>query len=128
LANELKGLLAGLAAGVLVVGAAFGVSAIVTHGQPAEAKQVPAAKASGGQVSSTQVVATGRGLYVASCAACHGSQGQGRNGPPLHALADPNAKIARNIKNGFPPRMPAFKNTHNDAQTNALVAYIQSLK
>jgi mono/diheme cytochrome c family protein len=132
MARELKGLLVGLAAGLGVLGTAYGVSAIVApivaHSQPAEAKQVPAAKASGGQVASTQLVAMGRGLYVVSCAVCHGSRGQGQNGPSLHALGDPDAKIARNIKNGFPPRMPAFKNTYNDAQTNALVAYVQSLK
>ena len=128
MAHELKGLLAGLAAGVGVVGAAYGVSAIVAHSQPAETKQAPAAKASGGQVASAQLISTGRGFYLTSCASCHGAQGQGQNGPPLRALGDPAAKIARNIKNGFPPRMPAFKDTYNDAQTSALVAFIQSLK
>ena len=128
MARELKGLLAGLAAGLGVVGAAYGVSAIVTHGQPPEPKPSPASAPTKGKPPPSQLVASGRALYVASCAGCHGSQGQGQNGPPLRSLGDPDAKIARNIKNGFPPRMPAFRNTYNDAQTSALVAYIQSLK
>lgn len=127
MARELKGLAAGLAAGLGVVALAFGVSAIVTHGQPPPEPKPVQQALSPGMVSSN-VVSTGRALYVVSCAGCHGSQGQGKNGPPLRALGDPDTKIARNIKHGFPPRMPAFQNQYNDTQTNALVAYIQTLK
>ena len=128
------GLAAGLAAGLASVGLAYGVSAVATRAVPAETKQkeakqaVPPAPATGGLAAPTQLVATGRTLYADACAGCHGEQGQGQVGPTLHRLGDPDAKIAAAIRNGFPPRMPAFKDRYTDAQTRALVAYIQSLK
>ncbi len=136
MARELKGLVAGLAAGLGVVGIAYGVSAIGTRTVPAETKQKEAKQAvpsepklpAGGQTASSQLVATGRTLYRDACAGCHGMQGQGQVGPTLHHLGDPDAKIARNIVNGFPPRMPAFKGQYSDTQLKALVAYIQSLR
>ncbi len=135
MAKELKGLVAGLAAGLGVVGMAYGVSAVASHGQSAETKRVEAQQAApeggkpaaSGTTASSQLVATGRTLYVASCAGCHGKDAQGQIGPTLHRLGDPDAKIARNIKNGFPPRMPGFAGKYDDAQIKALVAYIQSL-
>ena len=136
MARELKGLVAGLAAGLGVVGIAYGVSAVATRTVPAETKQKEAKQAvpsepklpAGGQTASSQLVATGRALYRDACAGCHGQGGQGQVGPTLHHLGDPDAKIARNIVNGFPPRMPAFKGQYSDAQLKALVAYVQSLE
>lgn len=130
MAHELKGLVAGALAGLAVVGASYGVSAIVTHGQPVETPVSPAPSAQGkaAAVPSAQMVATGRSLYTMQCAKCHGAQAQGKVGPTLHHLHDPDAKIARNIANGFPGRMPAYKSKLNDAQIKTLVAYIQSLE
>jgi len=136
MARELKGLVAGLAAGLGVVGIAYGVSAVATRTVPAETKQKEAKQAvpsepklpAGGQTAASQLMATGRTLYRDACAGCHGQQGQGQVGPTLHHLGDPDAKIARNIVNGFPPRMPAFKGQYSDVQIKALVAYVQSLK
>ncbi len=129
MANELKGLAAGLIAGVLVVGASYGVSAIVTHGQPAETPQAKPVPPDGAQTTaSSQMVAIGASLYVQNCVSCHGKDGAGKIGPTLHHLGDPDAKIARNISNGFPPRMPAYKDMLNPGQIQALVAYVQSLK
>jgi len=130
MARELKGLVAGLIAGLGVVGAAYGVSAIVSHSQPAAATGAASAaqKNTAPQTSSpSPVVATGRGLYLASCSGCHGKDGMGRIGPTLHHLGDPDAKIAASIKNGFKGQMPGFKDKYTDTQISALVAYIQSL-
>ena len=96
-----------------------------------EAKQAMPTEASppgGGQTASSQLVATGRTFYLKDCAGCHGQGGQEQVGPTLRHLGDPDAKIARNIVNGFPPRMPAFKGQYSDPQLKALVAYIQSLE
>lgn len=131
MARELKGLGAGLIAGLFVVGASFGVSAIVTHWQPTKPDQnsQPAPKSSGKTaVASTQLVAMGGGLYLQACARCHGQKAEGVRGPSLRGLSDPDAKIARNIANGFSGQMPAYKSRYNAAQIQALVAYIQSLK
>lgn len=128
MARELKGLAAGLIAGLASVGLAYGVSALVTHGQAAETPTAIKPSPGGGSPASSQIVATGRALYLNACASCHGREGQGQRGPSLHHLGDPDAKIARNIRNGFPPRMPAFKDQYTNAQIKALVAYVQSLK
>ena len=132
MANELKGLGAGLLAGLAVVGASYGVSAVARHNAPAQAaasKQAAGAATTGGTgTAATQLVAAGRGLYLQNCVSCHGPQGQGQIGPTLHKLGDPDAKIARNIANGFPPQMPPYKNKLSSAQINTLVAYVQSLK
>ncbi len=128
MARELKGLGAGLIAGLGVVGAAFGVSAIATHGQPSSATPEKPHAAAGVPVTVvSQIVTTGHGYYLTSCAGCHGKDGRGVVGPNLHNLGDPDAKIALNIKNGFKGQMPAYKDSYNDTQIAALVAYIQSL-
>ena len=133
MARELKGLGAGLIAGLGVVGAAFGVSAIATQGRSAGAQDNPQAKnqsvaASNAPLTNvSQLVATGHGFYTTSCASCHGKDGKGVIGPNLHNLGDPDAKIALNIKNGFKGQMPPYKDKYTDPQIAALVAYIQSL-
>jgi len=131
LARELKGLVAGLAAGLGVVGASYGVSAIALHGQAVQAvaSAKPVAPKAGVQPASTQLVASGAALYSSlACVGCHGASAQGGIGPTLHHLGDPDAKVYRNIANGFQGRMPAYKNQLAPAQISTLVAYIQSLK
>ena len=131
MARELKGLIAGLGAGIFVVGASYGVSAVATHRaalkqkpDEASAPAVPSTKA-----ASTQLVASGRTLYASiACVGCHGANAQGNLGPSLHHLGDPDAKIARNIANGYQGQMPAYKDQLSAAQINTLVAYIQSLE
>ena len=120
---------AALASGLMAAAGYYG-GEMLGGGQPAQASQsapvlpTPA----GGETTATQLVATGRGLYLQNCVSCHGPNGQGQIGPTLHHLGDPDAKITRNIANGFPPRMPAYKNQLSAAQIQALVAYVQSLK
>ena len=114
-----------------MVGAAYGVSAIATHGaalkqKPNEATG-PAAPAT--KVASSQLVASGRTLYSSlACVGCHGANAQGNLGPSLHHLGDPDAKVARNIANGYPGQMPAYKDQLSAAQIQTLVAYLQSLE
>ena len=97
-------------------------------GQPAQSVSVPPPQTAGPKTSAAQLVVSGRGLYLQNCVNCHGQNAQGQIGPTLHHLGDPDAKVARNIANGFPPRMPAYKNTLTASQIQALVAYVQSLK
>ena len=122
--------MAGLAAGLSVVGASYGVSALAVHGQTAEAEHhvQAAAHAAGSTAASTQLVAAGAALYTtASCVGCHGAQAQGGGiGPTLHHLGDPDAKVALHIANGFAGRMPAYKDQLTPNQINTLVAYIQT--
>lgn len=130
-------MIAGLAAGLGVVAAAYGVSA---YGVSAVAAQGKAAKthtqvgtASGpaqAAVPKSQLVASGAALYSSlACVGCHGAEAQGGSGgPSLHHLGDPDTKVTRHIENGFSGRMPAYKDTLTSAQISTLVAYIQSLE
>lgn len=129
MARELKGLLAGLAAGLGVVGAAYGVSAIATHGAALKQKPDEAGAPASIKIPASQLVAPGRTLYSSlACAGCHGANAQGNLGPALHHLGAPDAKIANSIASGYPGRMPAYKDQLTAAQIQTLVAYIQSLK
>lgn len=118
-------------AGLGVVGASYGVSAVALHGQKVQtvASAKPVAPKAGRQPASTQLVASGAALYSSlACVGCHGANAQGGGiGPTLHHLGDPDAKITHNIANGFQGRMPAYKDQLTAAQINTLVAYIQSL-
>lgn len=132
---EVKGLVAALAAGLAVVGGAFGVSRLVVGAQAAReghkaavlarAAQTPGA---GAQVVDAAFVAQGHTFYTQSCASCHGTNAGGGYGPSLHHTDLSDAKITSIIKNGVQGKMPAFGGKYNDQQTQTLVAYIDSLK
>lgn len=128
----MKGLIAGLAAGLGVVGAAYGVSAVATHSITVKEtpKTAQTGHPSGGtKTASSQLVASGHTLYSSlACVGCHGANAEGNIGPTLHHLGDPDAKIAMNIANGYPGQMPAYKEQLTAAQIQTLVAFIQSLE
>ena len=52
---------------------------------------------------------------------------QGR-GPKLMGTEKSDEDITKQIKNGKPPRMPAFGKSFSDDQIKAIVAYIRALK
>ena len=128
---ELKGLLVAVAAALFVLGATFGVSALVrgVGGAAPERRAASGAKPAGpaGAVSAA-LVAQGRQFYAQSCASCHGPDAKGGFGPNLHNEDMGDAQIAGVIRNGVKGRMPAFGAKYGDAQTQALVGYIRTLK
>ena len=132
MAREIKGLIAGLAAGLGVVGAAYGVSAVATHSTTV--KETPKTAqaghlSSGTKTASSQLVASGHALYSSlACVGCHGANAEGNIGPTLHHLGDPDAKITMSIANGYPGQMPAYKDQLTTVQIQTLVAYVQSLE
>jgi mono/diheme cytochrome c family protein len=66
-------------------------------------------------------------LFATSCGWCH--QGGGRvagRGPKLAGTDKPDEFIIKQIRQGKPPGMPAFKG-FNDDQIRAIVAYIRAL-
>ena len=137
MAKELKGLALAMAAGLGVVGLAYATSAAVTKTQSADSAAAEAGQpaqptgkmpAPAGTTNTMQMVAMGRTLYVSNCASCHGQNAEGKIGPTLHALGDPDAKVYKHIANGFTGKMPAYKDTMTKDQIDTLVAYIQTLK
>ncbi len=133
---ELRGLIAAVAAALIVLGGAFGVSAIVrsTQHQPVSPPvaqvggpktPLPSSVTPGAQVS---LVTLGRGFYAQSCASCHGAQGQGNIGPALQNTDQSDAQITKKVKYGVAGAMPAFGSKYNDYDIGAITAYVHTLK
>jgi cytochrome c551 len=134
---EVKGLIAGLIAGLVVLGGAFGLAAIVRSASPvpssppvaqvSPATSRPASGSSSGG-SPADLVTLGQGLFAASCSACHGAQGQGNIGPDLQNTNLSAAEVNQKITNGIPGAMPAFGRTRTPQQIAAITAYVKTLK
>lgn len=144
---EIKGLLAALAAMIVVLGGAFGLSAIiVSRSHQAPFQSMSASMKADKQTMGTSMKADkqtmnasmnageqaqlvqGHQFFTQSCASCHGANGQGAFGPSLYNSDLPDARIATIIKNGVKGRMPAFGSKYKDPQVQALTVYIRSLK
>lgn len=61
----------------------------------------------------------GAAVFERRCASCHGLEGQGGMGPPLHGQATVDI-----VREGRPDRgMPPFGETLSEEQIDAVVAY-----
>jgi mono/diheme cytochrome c family protein len=126
---EVKGLLLGLAAALGMLGVAFGLSPLL---QPKKATEVNRdQQANAGSLTSTPVLEgeakRGYTLFDRSCASCHGEDARGDEGPNLHGLVKSDARITTIIKGGVKGEMPAFAKKFNNADVQALVAYLRTL-
>jgi mono/diheme cytochrome c family protein len=70
----------------------------------------------------------GYGLFMRNCAHCHGTDARGDEGPDLHGVTKSDQRIARIIQNGIKGEMPKFGAKLNDADTQALIAFLRTLK
>ncbi len=71
---------------------------------------------------------TGRGLFLRNCAHCHGDNARGDEGPDLHNLVKTDVRITTIIKNGVKGEMPSFSRKFTEADIQALIAYLRTLK
>ena len=78
--------------------------------------------------TSPALVGTGRKLFLASCAHCHGADARGDEGPDLHDVQVSDRYIANIITRGIPHEMPSFAKKHGAADITALTAYVRSLE
>ena len=120
---ELRGLVAATLAALAALGIAFGLASVIRAVQPAP-PQTPRTAMN----PQAALVVRGQGFYAQSCARCHGPDGQGGSGPPLQHSDLKSAQIATTIKRGVSGAMPAFGSRYNDSDTQAIVAYVRSLK
>jgi mono/diheme cytochrome c family protein len=72
----------------------------------------------------------GHSLFMLNCAHCHGTDARGEDegGPDLHGVTKSDARIASMIKNGIKGEMPKFGAKLTDADVQALIAFVRSLK
>jgi mono/diheme cytochrome c family protein len=70
----------------------------------------------------------GRVLFLKNCAHCHAADARGDEGPDLHKLELSDEWIGNRIRKGKAGEMTAFAGKLKDAEINALVKYVQSLR
>ena len=72
--------------------------------------------------------ASGKDIYQAKCAGCHGAEGKGARGPSLaSASGDSDDAITKIIHDGK-EKMPAFASQLSDEQIKKLVATVKTFK
>jgi mono/diheme cytochrome c family protein len=127
---EIKGLLLGLAAALGLLGVAFGLSPLLQPKKTTGAD--PAKQANTVAVTSLDSLPgdakRGYALFDHNCAPCHGDDARGDEGPNLHNLAKSDARIATLIRGGVKGEMPSFGKKFSDADVQALIAYLRTLK
>ena len=74
------------------------------------------------------LVHRGAGLFLNSCAHCHGSDARGDEGPDLHDLQVSDRRIATVIRVGIKGEMPSFARKHGQPDIHALIAYLRTLQ
>ena len=70
----------------------------------------------------------GAALFGQSCAACHGDDAKGDEGPSLYDLTRSDARITTIIKDGIKGEMPRFAAKFSDADIQSLIAFLRTLK
>jgi mono/diheme cytochrome c family protein len=75
-----------------------------------------------------EAIKTGRTLFVKNCSPCHGSSGQGGEGPNLQKMTLTDATIGTTIKKGVKGEMPAFGSKFKEGDVKALTAFVRSIE
>ena len=127
---ELKAAVLALAGSLGVPGVTFGLSPLLQSGRAADSKReaqtnavpIKAEMALGGEAKD------GYRLFDLNCAHCHGDDARGDEGPDLHGLHKSDARLTTIIKGGIKGEMPAFAKKFNEADVQALIAYLRTLK
>ena len=70
--------------------------------------------------TSPQLVASGRKLFLESCAHCHGADASGDEGPDLHGVEVSDRYIDNIITRGIPHEMPSFAKKLGHSEISAL--------
>lgn len=127
---EVKGAILGVVAGLGVLGVAFGLSPLFQPNQVAQTKRQPQGTAASLTPTVSPAGEAGRGssLFNRNCAHCHGDDARGDEGPNLYNLVKSDARLTRIIKGGIKGEMPSFVKKFNDADVQALIAYLRTLK
>jgi mono/diheme cytochrome c family protein len=124
LSLKLNGIILGTVSGLVAIGVAFAASEMF---QPKPATAAAASEALVIPSAGTQAH-QGYTLFMLNCAHCHGADARGDEGPDLHGVTKSDARIAAIIKNGIKGEMPKFGAKLTDAQVQALIAFVRTLK
>jgi cbb3-type cytochrome c oxidase subunit III len=129
LSIEAKAGLLGLAAALGLLGVTFGLSPLLQPATAAAAKEQSIKIASSAASPTLEGEAKrGQSLFDHNCAHCHGDDARGDEGPSLYDLKKSDARVTKIIKEGIKGEMPKFGTKFNDADIQALIAYVRTLK
>ncbi len=126
---EAKAALIGLTAALVLLGVTFGLSSFLQPATAAASKEPSTNTVSSTASPGLEGEATrGHSLFEHNCAHCHGDDARGDEGPSLYDLKKTDTRITRIIKEGIKGEMPKFGTKFNDADIQALIAYLRTLK
>jgi mono/diheme cytochrome c family protein len=109
----------------VVVGSALGSATLV---RAAIEKARSDSAANGNQPQLSLLAAHGQKLYAVNCSHCHADDATGDEGPDLHGLTKSDERIKAIITNGIKGEMPSFGKKLQEADKDALVGFLRSLK
>jgi mono/diheme cytochrome c family protein len=127
---EAKATLLALAASLGVLGVTFGLSPFLQPATAAGSQKDQPTKTTSSITNGPfeEQVKQGHILFDRNCAHCHGEDARGDEGPSLYDLSKSDARITRIIKQGIKGEMPTFGKKLNDADVQALIAYLRTLR
>jgi mono/diheme cytochrome c family protein len=108
-----------------VVGGTLGSAALV---RAAIEKARSESATSGNAAQFSPIVARGQKLFAVNCSHCHADDASGDEGPDLHGLTKSDERIKTIVTNGIKGEMPAFGKKLQEADKEALVGFLRSLK
>jgi mono/diheme cytochrome c family protein len=124
---EVKATVLGVAAAFGVLGLTFGLSPLV-QSKKVEPEHQTTSVSLPSIVAPAAEVVRGHELFDHNCAPCHGDDARGDEGPSLYGVAKSAARIMAIIKGGIKGEMPAFVKKFKDADVQALISYLRTLK
>ena len=125
---EAKAALLGSAAALALLGVTFGLSPFLQSATVAASKEQPINIISAAASPALEGEAKrGHSLFDHNCAHCHGEDARGDEGPSLYDLKKTDGRITRIIEGGIKGEMPKFGAKLNDADIQALIAYLRTL-
>src|SRR5260370_11725690 len=108
----------------VVVGGRLGVGSLVG----ARIAQARTESATGNTAELTPIVAHGQKLFAVNCSHCHADDATGDEGPDLHGLTKSDERIKGIITNGIKGEMPSFRKKLQEADKEALVGFLRTLR
>jgi mono/diheme cytochrome c family protein len=114
-----------IVASAVVVGTTLGSANLVRAGIEKARSELAA---NGNQPQLSLIAAHGQKLYAVNCSHCHADDATGDEGPDLHGLTKSDERIKALITNGIKGEMPAFGKKLKEADKDALVGFLRSLR
>lgn len=107
-----------------LVGGTLGAANLVRAGIEKARTEV----AAGSPAQLSGIAAHGQKLFAVNCSHCHADDATGDEGPDLHGLTKSDERIKGIITNGIKGEMPSFSKKLQEADKEALVSFLRSLR